>query len=99
MVGTGLYDPSGDEPASSYGLIAKSVEYTENRSWVVFNLRPEARFHDGRPITASDVAFSYRTLVKQGHPMYRTYLQEVKRVDILTPTGCVSSCGAPATRC
>ncbi len=31
--------------------------------------------------------------------MYRTYLQEVKRVDILTPTGCVSSCGAPATRC
>lgn len=85
MVGTGLYDPSGDEPASSYGLIAKSVEYAENRSWVVFNLRPEARFHDGRPITASDVAFSYRTLVKQGHPMYRTYLQEVKRVDILTP--------------
>lgn len=84
MVGTGLYDPSGDEPASSYGLIAKSVEYAENRSWVVFNLRPEARFHDGRPITASDVAFSYRTLVKQGHPMYRTYLQEVKRVDILT---------------
>lgn len=66
MVGTGLYDPSGDEPASSYGLIAKSVEYAENRSWVVFNLRPEARFHDGRPITASDVAFSYRTLVKQG---------------------------------
>ena len=57
MVGTGLYDPSGDEPASSYGLIAKSVEYAENRSWVVFNLRPEARFHDGRPITASDVAF------------------------------------------
>lgn len=46
MVGTGLYDPSGDEPASSYGLIAKSVEYAENRSWVVFNLRPEARFHD-----------------------------------------------------
>lgn len=85
MVGTGLYDPSGDEAASSYGLIAKSVEYAENRSWVVFNLRPEARFHDGRPITASDVAFSYRTLVKQGHPMYRTYLQEVKRVDILNP--------------
>ena len=82
MVGTGLYDPSGDEPASSYGLIAKSVEYAENRSWVVFNLRPEARFHDGRPITASDVAFSYRTLVKQGHPMYRTYLQEVKRVAV-----------------
>ncbi|WP_070887470.1 extracellular solute-binding protein [Pseudomonas argentinensis] len=83
MVGTGLYDPSGDEPASSYGLIAHSVEYSEDRSWVVFNLRPEARFHDGKPITAYDVAFSYRLLRKEGHPQYRTSLQEVKRVDIL----------------
>lgn len=83
MVGTGQYDPSGDEPASSYGLIASSVDYGEDRSWVVFNLRPEARFHDGKTITAYDVAFSYRTLVKSGHPQYRTSLQEVKRVDIL----------------
>ncbi|SFO88207.1 microcin C transport system substrate-binding protein [Ectopseudomonas composti] len=83
MVGTGAYDPSGDEPASSYGLIAKSVEYSEDRSWVVFNLRPEARFHDGKPITAYDVAFSYRLLRNDGHPQYRTNLQEVKRVDIL----------------
>ncbi len=83
MAGTGAYDPSGDEPASSYGLIARSVEYNEDRSWVVFNLRPEARFHDGQPITAYDVAFSYRTLVSSGHPQYRTSLQEVQRVDIL----------------
>ncbi len=83
MVGTGLYDPSGDEPASSYGLIARSVEYSDDRSWVVFNLRPEARFHDGKPITAYDVAFSYRTLVADGHPRYRTDLAGVKRVDIL----------------
>ncbi|MBZ9666841.1 extracellular solute-binding protein [Pseudomonas sp. LMG 31766] len=83
MVGTGAYDPSGDEPASSYGLIAKSVEYSEDRSWVVFNLRPEARFHDSKPITAYDVAFSYRLLRNDGHPQYRTNLQEVKRVDIL----------------
>lgn len=83
MVGSGLYDPSGDEPASAYGLIAESVQYNDSRSWVVFNLRKEARFHDGTPITAKDVAFSYRTLLKQGHPQYRTYLQEVARVDIL----------------
>ena len=85
MVGTGQYDPSGDEPTSSYGLIARSVEFSEDRSWVVFNLRPEARFHDGTPITAADVAFSYRTLLKEGHPIYRTNLQEVQRVDILGP--------------
>lgn len=85
MVGTGQRDPSGDEATSSYGLIARSVEYSEDRSWVVFNLRPEARFHDGRPITAADVAFSYRTLLKDGHPIYRTSLQEVQRVDVLNP--------------
>lgn len=83
MVGTGQYDPSGDEPTSSYGLVAQSVEYAEDRSWVVFNLRPQARFHDGKPMTAFDVAFSYRTLLKDGHPQYRTALQEVQRVDIL----------------
>lgn len=85
MVGTGQYDPSGDEATSSYGLIARSVEYAEDRSWVVFNLRPEAHFHDGKPITAADVAFSYRTLLKEGHPIYRTNLQEVERVDVLNP--------------
>lgn len=84
MAGTGQYDPSGDEPASSYGLIAESVEYSDDRSWVVFNLRPQARFHDGSPITAYDVAFSYRKLLKEGHPQYRTSLQEVQRVDILS---------------
>ncbi|WXL27578.1 extracellular solute-binding protein [Ectopseudomonas mendocina] len=83
MVGTGIYDPSGDEPASSYGLVAESVEYSDDRSWVVFNIRPQARFHDNTPITAYDVAFSYRLLLKEGHPQYRANLQEVKRVDIL----------------
>lgn len=83
MVGTGQYDPSGDETAASYGLVAESVEYSDDRSWVVFNLRPEARFHDGESITAYDVAFSYQLLLKQGHPQYRTSLQEVQRVDIL----------------
>lgn len=83
MVGTGQYDPSGDEPTSSYGLVAQSVEYAEDRSWVVFNIRPQAHFHDGKPMTAYDVAFSYRTLLKDGHPQYRTALQEVQRVDIL----------------
>lgn len=84
MVGAGAYDPSGDEPASSYGLVAESIDYDSERSWVVFNLRPQARFHDGKPITAADVAFSYRTLLRDGHPSYRTSLQEVARVDVLS---------------
>lgn len=85
MVGSGAWDPSGDEPASSYGLVARSVEYSDDRSWVVFNLRKQARFHDGHPITAEDVKFSWQKLSSEGHPMYRTLLQEVQRVDILGP--------------
>lgn len=85
LVGSGAYDPSGDEPASSYGLIAQSLEFSEDRSWVVFNLHPKARFHDGRSVTAEDVRFSYRQLAQFGHPNYRTSLQEVKRVDVLAP--------------
>ncbi len=83
MVGSGIYDPMGDEPYSAYGLIAETLEFADDRSWVVFNLRPEARFHDGRSITAHDVAFSYRLLSEQGHPNYRTLLQEVERIDLL----------------
>nr|ABO30530.1 peptide ABC transporter [Pseudomonas sp. Lz4W] len=94
MAGTGQYAPSGDEPTSSYGLIAQSVEYNEGRSWVVFNLRPEARFHDGTPITAYDVAFSYNLLLKEGHPQYRTNLQEVQRVDILGAQAHFASCSS-----
>ena len=83
MVGSGIYDPSGDEPYSAYGLIAESLEFPDDRSWVVFNLREQARFHDGRTITAHDVAFSYRLLSEQGHPNYRAMLQEVERIDLL----------------
>lgn len=83
MVGSGIYDPSGDEPYSAYGLIAETLEFSDDRSWVVFNLREEARFHDGRAITAADVAFSYELLREQGHPNYRSMLQEVQRVDVL----------------
>jgi microcin C transport system substrate-binding protein len=83
MVGSGLYDPSGDEPYSAYGLIAETLEFSDDRSWVVFNLRQQARFHDGTPITARDVAFSYELLREQGHPNYRSMLQDIDRVDIL----------------
>ena len=44
-----------DEAFSEYGLLAESVEMPEDRSWVVFNLRPEARWHDGKPVTAEDL--------------------------------------------
>jgi len=57
-----LYDPlmerALDEPASYYGVIAKTITYPSDYSWVEFELRPEARWHDGRPITVEDVIFT-----------------------------------------
>ena len=65
MVGSGTYSPSGDEIKTAYGLIAESAEYPDDNQWIIFNLRPEARFHDGHPITADGVLFSYNELKEQ----------------------------------
>ncbi len=76
---------SNDEPFSEYGLIAESVEIPEDRSWVAFNLRPEARWHDGEPITADDVAFSLEILKTEGAPFYRAYYANVAEVIVEGP--------------
>ncbi|MBO9447769.1 extracellular solute-binding protein [Ruegeria sp. R14_0] len=61
---------SYDEPASYYGLLAESLEYPESQDWVIFNMRPEARFSDGTPVTAEDVVFSHNLLLDQGLKSY-----------------------------
>ena len=78
-----LMTPSADEPFSQYGLIAESVEVPADRSWVIFNLRPQARFHDGSPITADDVLFSFDILKTKGAPHYRAYYQSVSKAEKL----------------
>ncbi len=76
---------SADEPFTEYGLVAKSVELPPDRSWVIFNLRPEARFHDGSPITADDVVFSFHILKHKGHPFYASYYANVAEAEKLGP--------------
>ncbi len=73
---TGSYDEAGAE----YGLLAKSVEAAEDFSWVEFTLRPEARWHDGKPVTPEDVVFSFNILREKGAPVYRFYYANVKSV-------------------
>ncbi|UWQ91993.1 extracellular solute-binding protein [Rhodobacteraceae bacterium M382] len=65
-----LLTPSYDEPAAYYGLLAESLEYPESQDWVIFNMRPEARFSDGTPVTAEDVVFSHNILLDQGLKSY-----------------------------
>ncbi len=76
---------SEDEPFSEYGLIAEDIEVPEDRSWVAYTLREEARFHDGNPITPEDVIFSLTLLKNQGHPFYRAYYANVATAEQVGP--------------
>ncbi len=76
---------SDDEAFSEYGLIAATIEMPEDRSWVAFTLRPEARWHDGTPITVDDVLFSLDALRTRGPPFYRAYYKDVATAEKVGP--------------
>jgi microcin C transport system substrate-binding protein len=80
-----LLTSSADEPFTQYGLIAESVEVPADRSWVIFNLRPQARWHDGKPITVADVIWSLDTLKSKGQPFFRFYYGSVERAEEIGP--------------
>ena len=70
-----------DEPDALYGLVARTAEVAPDRSWVIFRLRPEARFADGSPLTADDVVFSFDTLKEKGHPLYRVQVRDITKAE------------------
>lgn len=70
-----------DEPFGLYGLLAESIETPEDRSWVEFTLRPEAKFSDGSPVTVEDVIWSMQTLAEQGLPKYSNAWKKVAKVE------------------
>lgn len=78
-----LMESSADEPFTEYGLLAETVTWPEDRSWVQFRLRREARWHDGRPVTPEDVVWTFETLRRHGLPAYRGYYAGVARVEVV----------------
>jgi len=74
-----------DEPFTLYGLVAESVQTPDDRSFVEFTLRPEAKFSDGTPITVEDVIFSHALLRDHGRPNHRSYYQKVTKVEQTGP--------------
>ncbi|MGE0846703.1 MAG: extracellular solute-binding protein [Flavobacteriaceae bacterium] len=70
-----------DEPFSLYGMLAEAVSMPADRSEITFRLRPQARFSDGRPVTAADVLFSWKLLRDRGRPNTRTYYSKVAKAE------------------
>ena len=70
---------SGDEPDAMYGLAARSVRITDNGLTYRFTLRPEAKFHDGTPLTAHDVAWSINTLKETWPPDHHAAIARLQR--------------------
>lgn len=86
---TSLYDSlvegTLDEPFSVYGLLAEKMEWPEDRSAITFYLRPEARFHDGKPVTADDIVYTFTLLTTKGSPRWKFFYRDVKNVAALDP--------------
>ena len=81
-----ILTPVADEIGSLYCLLCETMEYPEDRSWVTFNLRPEARFSDGTPLTAEDVKFSFEIMRDEGLPSFRAVIgQVIEGAEVLGP--------------
>lgn len=90
----GLWDPqfgnfvfeslmlrSADEPFTMYGLLAKSVEWDADRTYIQFNLDPRAHWADGKPVTADDVIFTFELLRDHGRPPFSNRLKKVEKME------------------
>jgi peptide/nickel transport system substrate-binding protein len=73
-----------DEPFTLYGLLARTVETDDERSYVTFELDPAAKFSDGHAVTADDVIFSWKILRDKGRPNFRTYYVKVAKAEALS---------------
>ncbi len=85
LIYASLTEQSSDEPFSEYAGLAASIEVPKDRSWIIYNLRPEAVWQDGQPVTADDVTWTFDALMKDGQPFYRSYYADITKVEALGP--------------
>lgn len=72
-----------EEPFTLYGLVAEYVEVAPDNSQITFYINPKAKFHDGKPITAHDVKFTYEYLREQGAPRFQHYYKKIEKIEII----------------
>jgi len=87
-----------DEPDAMYGLLAESVAVAEDGNTYTFTLRPEARFHDGTPLTAEDAAFSIMLIKEKGHPNLSQVITEMVKAEAPDPRTVVVTLSGKQTR-
>jgi microcin C transport system substrate-binding protein len=80
LINETLMTRSQDEVATEYGLLAEAAAHPDDFAWVIYRLRKEARWHDGRPVTPEDVIFSFDAL-KKNSPMYASYYRHVVKAE------------------
>ncbi len=80
LVYESLMQNAWDEPFTLYGVIAETIEIAADKSWVRFKIRDEAKWHDGVPITAHDVIWTFETLTQKGQPFFKAYWQDVETI-------------------
>ena len=81
-----LMEQSNDEPFSMYCLLCETVEMPADHKSITFNLRKEARWHDGTPVTADDVVWSFNTFMEKGAPFFKAYYNDVENVKAESPS-------------
>lgn len=75
-----LMSASADEPFSKYGDIAKSIMVADDKKSVTFEIHDNAVWHDGQPITADDVIWTFNILIEKGAPFYKAYYADIENV-------------------
>jgi len=78
-----LLERAHDELFSSYGYVAQALEVAEDKKSITFYLRKEAQFHDGTPIQADDVVYTFYHLKEKGLPFFRQYYKDIAKVTAL----------------
>lgn len=83
------FDPlmvrNNEEPFTLYGLIAQYINVSADNSCITYYINANAKFHDGKPITAEDIKFTYEYLRDQGTPVYQHYYGKIAKIEILDP--------------
>ena len=83
LIADSLMTGSGWELDAAYGVLVDKVELPDDKSWAIFHLRNEARWHDGVPVTAQDVLFAWDSIQAHGSPFLKSFLDRVEKVEAL----------------